>query len=127
MAGPVAGSVAGPMTEVEALGSRRGRRAGRLDPPPYEAGLSTAQAPEEPERRGRGGFALGFLGTLAVAALLAAGYLYAEAVSAAAPALAEPMAAYVEAVTEARVAVNAAARAAAVRLNGLLPDPASGG
>ena len=104
----------------------------RIEPPSaQEAGLSPAAWDEDARRaearRGRGtGFALGFLGTLAVAAVLTAGYLYAEALSEAVPALAEPMAAYAQTVSEARVALDAAAGAAAVRLDELLPAPAGG-
>ncbi len=110
---------------------REGVRADRIDPPSaHEAGLSPAPWDEEAAdaRRGRGaGFALGFVGALAVAAVLVAGYLYAGAVSEAVPALAAPMASYVDAVSEARLAVDTAARAAATRLDELLPDPAGGG
>ena len=121
----------GPAEGTPRLG---GQSRERIEPPSAaEAGLSPAawDEPREAEDRrprGRGaGFALGFLGTLAAAAALVAGYLYADEVSEAAPALAEPMAAYAEAVSEARVALDAAARTAALRLDALLPRPADEG
>ena len=102
----------------------------RIEPPSAaEAGLSPAAGWEEPARprRRRGGFALGFLGVLALAALATAAYLYADDLGRAAPALAEPLAAYADAVSEARVALDAAARSAMARLDDLLPAPADGG
>lgn len=112
---------------------RPSRDADAIEPPSEaEAGLSpaTRRGPaDEPGdgRRGGGGFALGFGATLTLAALLAAAYLFHEAVVEAAPGLAEPMAAYVAWVDQARLAVNAAARAASTRLGALLPGPTLGG
>ena len=127
--------------EVEARRSgreepRRAPRAGpppreRIDPPSAaEAGLSPAASwnDEPPRRRGRGaGFAAGFLSVVAIAGLLAAGYVFAAELGEAVPALAEPIAAYAEAVSEARVALDVAAHSAMERLDALIPAPASGG
>ena len=103
----------------------------RIEPPSAaEAGLSPAVGWDEPApprpRRG-GGFALGFLGVLTLAALATAAYLYADELGRTAPALAGPLAAYADAVSEARIALDAAARSAMARLDDLLPAPADGG
>lgn len=108
---------------------RVAREPDRIDPPSAaEAGLSPAAAPADARASGRGGggFALGFLATLALAALLAAAYLFSDAVVEAAPGLAAPVADYVAWVDQARLAVNTAARAASTRLDAFLPSPATG-
>ena len=103
----------------------------RLDPRDIdERGLSPAapweeRRPPEPRRRGAS-FAAGFVLALIAAGVLAAAYVYDEAVVEAVPALAEPMAGFVEAVDRGRLALDAAARDVAGRVGALIATAEEG-
>ena len=106
-----------------------GRRADPRDVD--EVGLSRARPRDDGvrrrRRRGGGGFVLGFLGTLVVAGILAAGYVFADDVVEAAPSLTEPMAGYVETITRGRLALDAAAAEVRNDLEDILPSPTGDG